>query len=249
MTLGVARVVVADDEPLARERLRRLLRAESEVHLVGEAATGPDALTLIRKQNPHIALLDIRLPGMDAFGVLRNLERACSPSVVFVTAFGDYAIEAFQFGAADYVLKPFEPQRLREALRRARYHCARRLWPSAISPVEAQPSLRLSLKTGGRVVVVEWSEVEYILAANSRCRVFTKRGCWLVTEPLGAVTGRLPAGGFVRISRFAVVNLAAVISVRTKSHGDQVLELRAGTQLTVARTRRAEVLARLAGRH
>ncbi|HRI16228.1 MAG TPA: LytTR family DNA-binding domain-containing protein, partial [Verrucomicrobiota bacterium] len=226
----------------------RLLRSETAVELVGEATNGPEALTLIRRQKPHIAVLDIRLPGMDAFGVLRSLNGDYQPVVIFVTAFGEHAVDAFQAGAADYLLKPFEPQRLKEALRRARHQCASRLWslPSSLA-AESVVSTRISLRSRGKIVLVELDEIEHIVAANSRCRVVTTGGSLLAGESLGTVAGRLPAGRFVRVSRFAVVNLAAVTSVKTKSHGDQVLELRSGTKLTVARTCRAEVMARLGG--
>ena len=104
---ATATVIIADDEPLARERLRRIIRSNPDFHLVGEAGNGPGAVRLIRDRQPRIAILDIRLPGLDAFGILRELEGSADPSVIFVTAFAEFALEAFQAGAVDYLLKPF----------------------------------------------------------------------------------------------------------------------------------------------
>ncbi len=244
---AMATVIIADDEPLARERLRWMIRSNPDFHLVGEAANGPDAVRLIRDRQPRVAILDIRLPGLDGFGILRELEGSADPAVIFVTAFAEHALDAFQAGAVDYLLKPFEPRRLNEALNRARN--LRMIHPDTVpeipAPDVALPD-RLALRVSGRLVVVTLDDVECLLAANNQCEVFTKGGSsFMTSESLGNLTTRLPAGQFVRVSRFAVVQISAVVSVTSKSHGDQLLQIRSGRLVTVARTCRAEVLMRL----
>lgn len=240
-------VIIADDEPLARERLRRIIRSNPDFHLVGEAANGPDAVRLIRDRQPRIAILDIRLPGLDAFGILRELEESANPAVIFVTAFAEHALDAFQAGAVDYLLKPFEPRRLNEALNRARNLRPIHPVPVLEIPVtDGAPSDRLALRVSGRLVVVTLEDVECLLAANNQCEVITLGGSsFMTSESLGNLTTRLPAGQFVRVSRFAVVQISAVLSVSSKSHGDQLLQMISGRVITVARTCRAEVLMRL----
>lgn len=245
MNLPLVRVVIADDEPLARTRLRALLRLEPDCQLVGEARTGLEAVALIRARRPDLALLDIRMPGLNGFEVLSTLKEFVPPTVIFVTAFGEHALEAFQAGAVDYLLKPFEPQRFRRALQRARSRTSTRAIrrePASFPIIHEKISLRVE----GRTVLVALDEISHLLARNSRSEVWMGSQSWLVNEPLGSLQGRLPANRFVRVSRFAIVNLAHVIALRTKSHGDQLLELRHGWQLTVARTRRSEVMTRLA---
>ncbi len=250
MNLPSVRVVVADDESLGRARLRHLLRLERDFQLVGEARTGPEAVALMRARRPDIALLDIRMPGLNGFEVLFTLKKLASPqfalpAVIFVSAFGEHALEAFQAGAVDYLLKPFEPQRLRTALQRARHHASATAITGDRTP---RPIVheKISLPVDGRMVLLVLDEISHALARNARSEVWAGGQSWLVTESLGSLYGRLPADRFVRVSRFAVVNVAHVIAMQTKSHGDQLVELRHGLHLTVARTRRSEVVARLA---
>ena len=244
---ATATVFIADDEPLARERLRRVIRSNPDFHLVGEAANGPETVRLIRDRQPQIVILDIRLPGLDGFEILRTLAGSAEPAVIFVTAFAEHALDAFQAGAIDYLLKPFEPRRLIEALQRAR-----NLHPFPPDPVldftaiNTTPTDRLAFRVSGRLMVVDLEDVECLQAANNQSEVILRNGSSFTTsESLGNLTTRLPAGQFVRVSRFAVVQISAVLSVTSKSHGDQLLQMRSGRMVTVARTCRAEVLMRL----
>ena len=242
-----ASVVIADDEPLARERLRRLLRVEAGFQLVGEAADGPSAVRLLLDAKPQIAILDIRLPGLDAFEVLRMTAEEPAPAVIFVTAFSDRALEAFGAGAVDYLLKPFDSVRLRAALDRARQ---RRPDPTpaaeVVAPVPPVSSGRIALRSAGRWVILELEDLEIITAANSRCDVTLRDGSTLqVQESLGELASRLPAEQFVRVSRFAAVRLGSVVSVAPKSHPDQTPQLQSPAQLTLSRTHRAAVLEQL----
>lgn len=242
-----ASVIIADDEPLARERLRRLLRVETDYQLVGEATDGPGAVRLLREQRPQIAILDIRLPGLDAFDVLKSISGEPPPAVIFVTGFSDRALDAFHAGAVDYLLKPFDSVRLRSALDRARQ---RR--PGAVQTAELEPPApsvsagRIALRSGGRWIILDYDDLEFITAANTRCDATLRNGSQLkIQESLGELMERLPPDRFVRVSRFTAVHLDAVRSVSPKSHGDQSLQLRSGFRITLSRTHRVAVLERL----
>jgi len=237
-------VLIADDEPLARERLRRLLRTEPGYRLVAEATDGPEAVRLLQRHNPDIAILDIRLPGLDAFAVLKELGHPTRPAVIFVTAHSERATEAFQAGAVDYVLKPFHPQRLQTALQRAR---SGRLPSQEIQAALPSPSDgRLALRSGGRWILMDSGAIELVLSANIHCEVISRDGASIrVTESLGSLGERLPPGRFLRVSRFAIVNLSAIRSIAPRSHGDQTLELRSGRTVIASRSQRQEVLRRL----
>lgn len=237
-------VLIADDEPLARERLRALLDHEPEFRLVGEATDGLEAVRMLRIHNPTIAILDIRLPGLDAFAVLRALGDRTRPAVILVTAHTDRAVEAFHAGAVDYLLKPFDTKRLRSALQRARAGPMRSRNPAGSSASATDG--RIALRSNGRWIVMDSEDIELVLSANIHSEMITRNGVSLpVSESLGQLANRLPSDRFVRISRFAIVNLDAVCSVTPRTHGDQTLELRGGRTLTVSRTHRAEVLHRL----
>jgi len=246
--IGLVSVLIADDEPLARERLRRLLRAEPEFHLVGEAGDGPEAVRLLRKHHPEIAILDIRLPGLDAFGILHELGDGVRPAVIFVTAHTDRAADAFQAGAVDYLLKPFDPKRLRTALQRA---TCRRLRPRHIpSEPAVPPNERIALRSAGRWILLDAEDIEVVLSANIQCEVITRDGAsFHISESLGNLAARLPSDRFLRVSRFTIVNLGAIRSIEPRSHGDQILELQSRRAVTVSRTHREEVLRRLKDLH
>lgn len=249
MTLPPAEVIIADDEALAREKLRRMLACLPGYRLIGEARTGPQAVALISALRPAVILLDIRLPGLNGFEVLARLGQVTPQKVIFVTASGDHAVEAFRAGAVDYLLKPFDQARLTMALSRAKPHASHH-WTSLLSPPTPRPNphslSKVVLRLGGRTVLVPLEDIEYAVARNTECEVWSGRQTWRVHESLGSLGTRLPPQQFVRISRFALVNVAHVRAMRTKSHGDQIIELRRGIELTVARTRRREVLERLA---
>ena len=239
------RVILAEDEPLARERVRRLLRTDRQFELVGEAADGLAAVSLIRERRPHIVLLDIRLPGLSGFEVLLELRKQVPPAVIFVTAFREHAVRAFEAHAVDYLLKPFTAERFREALNRARLRCV----AESLAPVPSLTAVRRAnsgmsaLKCGARRVLLALDDILYATAANACCAVFTPTEALNVSESLGSLEARLPKDRFVRISRFALINVSQVIQVQPKSHGDQYLLLRNNKRLIVARTCRSRLLA------
>ena len=243
MSLPPLRVVVVDDEPLARQRLRALLEPEKDFVLVGEAGNGLEAVSLVRKIRPEVLLLDIRLPGLDGFDVLARLQDQAPPSVIFITASGDHAVQAFESQAADYLLKPFTPARFRESLRRVRLRSQQNSShvPARPSPARLASGLIL-LKGKDSDPVVAIGDIRFVRSVNTRSRVVLPETTLLIRESLGALARRLPSNRFVRISRSVIVNLDHVAGYEPKSHGDQHLLLRGGTHLTVSRSRRETVL-------
>lgn len=244
----VRSIVIADDEPLARERLRRLMQNHPAWQIVGEATTGPEAVALVENLRPDALLLDIRLPGLGGLEVVESLKGPNRPSIIFVTACDDRAVEAFGTGAIDYLVKPFEAVRLSEALQRATRQGTgrlRQLLHQACDAASGGPDRPLSLRVGHGHVLLSPDRIEYVLADRRGCRVFSDGQWWRVNDSLTLLASRLPGRQFVRTSRFAVINLDYIVSIQAKSHGDQVVELRNGVQITVSRTRRAELYSRL----
>ncbi len=236
------RILIAEDEPLARERLRQMLRTEAGFQIVAEAMDGPQAVLLARRHRPEIMLLDIQLPGLNGFEVLTALKHEAPPAVIFLTAHGEHAVRAFDAKAVDYVMKPFTRERLRRALERALAHCHP---PGAVIPARAEVPVvhpRIALRTGNRSLLISSKDILYALSANTHCRVFLATGSVKITQSLSALHERLPKAQFARISRFAVVNVAKVASLEPKSNGDQSLFLGGGKVLTLTRRRRLPFL-------
>lgn len=233
------RVVLVDDEPLGRERLRTLLAAEPGVRLVGEYTTGEDALQAIAGDPPDVAFLDVQMPGTDGMALARRvcelLPPERSPVIVFVTAHSRYALEAFAVRATDYLLKPFDRARFREALERARER------------VHARPSPRhrFVVRTGSRLYFVAAEEVDWIAGDGNYARLHSGGRSHLVRETLKSVERRLDPAQFVRIHRSAIVNVGRIDSLSAHVHGQYVVRMRDGARLTSSRTHSAGLRALL----
>lgn len=256
MTDAPVTVLIVEDEPLAREGLRLLLRDDPGVQVVGEARSGRQAVSELRRLRPMLCFLDVQMPELDGFGVLRALSPDEVPAVVFVTAYDQYALRAFEVHALDYLLKPFNDARFRAALHRAKEHLRLRrvsamterllslLGPSSSSPPSsstppADPSgaRRLSIRDAGRVVFLPTAEVDWVEAADYYVQVHAGGRCYLHRESMQRLEAQLDPGRFVRIHRSAIVNWERVREVR--AHGREVLvRLQDGTELRVARSHR-----------
>ena len=238
------RVVVADDEPLVRRGLRTFIAAEKGLTFVGEARNGPEAVALIRAERPDLVFLDVQMPELDGFGVLETLEGEPLPAVVFVTAYDEYAIRAFDVHAVDYLLKPFDEERFRVALGRVRSRLGERRTTSLDQRLEAvltelrgreQYTDRLLVKSDGRVTVLQVDEVDWIEAADNYARVHTARGRYLVREPIKTLERKLNPRQFARVHRSAIVNLARVRELQPMFGGEYVIILSTGAKLTLSR--------------
>ena len=238
------RVIVADDEPLVRRGLRAFIAAEQGLSLVGEARNGPEAVDLIRAERPDLVFLDVQMPELDGFDVLHALEGEPMPAVVFVTAYDEYAIRAFDVHAVDYLLKPFDEERFRIALHRVRARLGERRTHYLDQRLEAvlselrareQYADRLLVKGDGRVTVVQVDEVDWIEAADNYARVHTARGRYLLREPIKSLEKRLNPRNFARVHRSAIVNLARVRELQPMFGGEYVIILSTGAKLTLSR--------------
>ena len=237
------RVLIVDDESLARNRLRQLLESEPDIELVGECGDGQEALCAIQKSKPDLVFLDIQMPELDGFGVVEAVAADSLPVVVFVTAYDKFALRAFEFHAVDYLLKPFDRERFQKALRWAVEQFKHRGDGQLIERQAAliaelkspSNSNRLLVKSGGHVVWVDLEEVDWISAADNYAELHTGPKSHLLRETLGTLEARLPPKKFVRISRSVIVNRRRIKELQRLFSGGYELTLDNGARLTVSR--------------
>jgi two-component system LytT family response regulator len=242
------RTIVIDDEPLARERLLKLLRAEPEIEVVGEAKNGREAVTLIREHKPALAFLDVQMPELDGFGALAELAENERPAVVFVTAYDKFALKAFEVHAIDYLLKPFDKERFQTALRRALEHLSHKQ-PAQIHeqlsallqelrPAAPTQADRLAVKGDGRVVFVKINDIDWVEAADNYVSLHAGKDSHMLRETMTNIEQRLPKEKFIRISRSTIVNAERIKELQPLFHGEYAVILRDGTKLTLSRGHR-----------
>jgi two-component system LytT family response regulator len=237
------RTVIAEDEPLTRARISRLLAAEPDVQVLASCADGPSALAAIRQHRPDLLFLDVAMPGADGFEVLGALEWPPAPVLVFVTAFSDFAVRAFDVDAADYVLKPFDAARLGRAVVRARRALDRREGRPA--PPGAPAPERLPVRLGDRVLLLEVADIDYLTAQGNYVEVHAAGKSYLLRETLTALEARLGGDDFRRIHRSTVVRLSRVQELAPLFRGECQVTLRDGTRLLAARRHSAGLRAAL----
>jgi two-component system, LytTR family, response regulator len=252
------RVLIVDDEPLARGKLKSLLAKEPDVEIVGEAGDGRSALDGIASLSPDLVFLDVQMPELDGFGVLAELPADARPAVVFVTAHDQFALKAFEVHALDYLLKPFDRERLVTALNRARQQLAAPTGQAELQsqlsallagmkpPARATAPDRIAVKTGGRILFVNTAEIDWVEAADNYVKLHLGKVEHLMRETLSSIEQRLGGAGFVRISRSVIVHPRTVRELQPLFHGDQAVILKDGTRLTLSRTHR-DALDKLVG--
>ncbi len=234
------RTVIVDDEVLARERLRRLASQELDLEVVAECGSGAEAVTALEQGGADLLFLDVEMPGMDGFEVLRQGGEV--PVVVFVTAFDAHAVRAFEVRAADYLLKPVSAGRFRDTVARAREllqreHAAVRTERllTALEHLEGRHARRLMIRTDGRLYFVKVADIEWIEAAGNYVRLHVGKEVHLMRGTLTALEQQLDPHQFVRIHRSTIVNLEAVRELQPWFAGDYVVLLRNGGQLRLSR--------------
>ncbi|MEW6305400.1 MAG: LytTR family DNA-binding domain-containing protein [Verrucomicrobiota bacterium] len=244
------RALIIDDEPLARERLRGLLKDEPDIEVIGECRDGAEALREIQRQQPDLLFLDMEMPEMDGLTLLSRLEVNPFPVVVFVTAHAKFALKAFEVNALDYLLKPFDRSRFQKALARAREQLQLRKSGQLTAQMaellagvkeEGKPLRRLAVKTGGRVVLVRVEEIDWIEATDNYVNLHCGEKSHLLRETMASLEGKLDPAMFLRISRSAIVNVDRVKEMQPLFHGEYAVILEDGTRLTLSRTYREKL--------
>lgn len=249
--------VIVDDEPLAREALRELLGAYGDIRVVAECEDGVAAIETVRLLRPDCLFLDIQMPEVGGFDVLEELGERIPPAVVFVTAFDEFALRAFEVHALDYLLKPVDPVRLERAVNRLRQML------TAAAPYAADPRIadllatltrsagfleRFLVRTGSRLTVVRAAEVEWIEAQRDYVRLHCREKRHLVRGTLQEVASRLDPSRFQRVHRSAIVNIDFLLEVHPLESGDHALVMRGGARVPLSRTYRDSFMAALQAR-
>lgn len=238
------RALVVDDEPLARERIRTLLEDEPDIELVGECRDGAEAVRAIDEESPDLVFLDVQMPEVDGFEVLEVVGPGRAPVVVFVTAYDEYAIRAFDVHALDYLLKPFDRERFQEAIARARalvrgqVDVDREKLAALLDEVREERRYleRIVVKTAGRVVFLAVDEIDWIGGAGNYVELHAGGRKHLVRDTLKAMESKLDPDTFVRVHRSHIVNMDRVKAMEPWFHGEYVLILEDGTELQSSRT-------------
>lgn len=268
------RALVADDEAIARDGLCALLAADPDIEVVSACADGWQAVAAIRELRPDLVFLDVQMPGLDGFGVLRSIEHEFLPTIVFVTAYDRYALKAFDVHAVDYLLKPFEDDRFQLALGRAKERI--RLEAASGEPAADMQSVELSarlarfldatergelgggararyparvvVRSGGRIRFLRTTEIVWIEAADYYAKLHAGDKIHMLRESLSSLEARLDPSTFFRVHRSAIVNLDHVRELQPYASGEHVIVLDDGTRLRLANTRREALAERLGER-
>ena len=248
------RSLIVDDEPLARARIRELLARESDIEVIAECTNGTEAVAAIGGEEPDLVFLDVQMPELNGFGVLEQLGGQRLPVIVFVTAHDAYALKAFEVHALDYLLKPFDRDRFRRTLDRARETIQtratgdfdRRLGELLNQVGDGRQYLRRMIVKGDEAsVLLQVKDIDYFESAGNYIRICVGKDRYLLRETMNGLEGSLDPGQFVRIHRSFIVNLDRVRGFEPYFHGDYVVRLHDGRSLTLSRTFRDRVEERL----
>lgn len=247
------RTIIVDDEPAARRGVRLLLERDAAVEIVGEASTGAEAADLIRRERPDLAFLDVQMPGSDGFEALSQLEPAQTPAVVFVTAYDEHALRAFEVHAVDYLLKPYDDTRFSAALHRAKEEIRRRQAdtvnfrltqlldylqhnPAGGTPAkEERPGDRILLKSSGEIFFLKAEEIDWIEAEGDYMKFHVAGRTHLMRETMARLEARLDPRRFIRIHRSTIVNIDRLRKLSPSFAGEYAVVLHDGTKLKLSR--------------
>jgi two-component system LytT family response regulator len=263
----VVRVLVVDDEPLARMRVEDLLRHEADVEIVGTAENGIEAIAAIRTLRPDLVFLDVQMPGKTGIDVVREVGPEAMPATIFVTAFDAFAVQAFDVAAVDYLVKPFDDERFEQAFLRARRKLslegmgelrerllavlqggapATGATPASPTPPPASYLERIAVETRGKVRAVPVGEIDYITASGPYAELHTGERRYLIREAMNTLEQRLDPARFMRVHRSVIVRLDLVETLHRGAGGDYEVQFKGGRRLRVSRSRR-EALERWLG--
>ena len=252
------RALVVDDEGEARQHTIRLLQAHTDITVVGECADGADAVRVLRSTPVELVLLDVQMPALDGFEVIATIGAAKMPAIVFISAYSEFAVRAFEAYAIDYLLKPFDAKRLGAALERAREEIARRKerrdpderLPALLAHARAGESDRypesIAIRSGASYVVTRVADIDWIEADGNYARVYVQKRPRLVTKSLAVLEKDvLDPAVFVRVHRSSIVNAKRIATLAPESHGDMTLTLLDGTRVQCSRRYRKRLEDRL----
>jgi two-component system, LytTR family, response regulator len=238
------RALIVDDEPLAREGIRMRLKQEPDVEVIGACKNGREAVAAILRDVPDLVFLDIQMPGLDGFGVIETVGARQMPHVIFVTAYDEHALRAFEVSALDYLLKPIDGARFSEALERARSRIRGENLEAvseqlhkmmAALRVERNHLERLSIKSAGRITFLSVDEIDWIEAADNYVQVHAGRESHLLHATMNNLESRLDPNKFLRIHRSAIVNITRIKELHPMFHGEYRVILKDGARLTSGR--------------
>ena len=241
------RTLIVDDEPLARDRVRRFLRDEAGIEIVGECGNGGEAIDVISRERPDLVFLDIQMPEKNGFEVIKSLNARRMPTIIFVTAYDQYALQAFDVHALDYLLKPFNRERIKRAVARAREHIEHKALGklderlnSLIADLKGEKKYldRLVVKAVGRVFFLKTDEIDWIEAAGNYVKLHVGRDAHMIRETMNGIEAKLDPAKFLRIHRSTVVNIDRIKELHPMFSGDSAVILRNGTELALSRNYR-----------
>jgi two-component system LytT family response regulator len=239
--------LIVDDEPLARERIRDLLDTDPQIEIVGECSNGTDAIAAVESLSPDLLLLDIEMPEKDGFAVLEAIPPEEMPVVIFVTAYDQYAVRAFEVYALDYLLKPFDRERFERALARAKAQLlgektgeVSRQILAALEEIKNRTVYleRLVIKANGHVFFLKAEEIDWVEAEGNYVRLHTSKESYLLRDTISALESQLDPRKFLRVHRSAIVNIDRVQEMQPWFHGEYRIILHGGAQLTLSRSYR-----------
>jgi len=249
------KVVIVDDEPPARQTLRLLLAREQDFEIAAECGHGREAVAAVEREHPDLLFLDVRMPGMDGFDVLREIPAASMPAIVFVTAYDRYAPKAFERHAVEYLLKPFTDERFADVVDHVRDRLRERTLvacvtealnggglPASLAGPARQDRRHLVVRDGARTHVIPQDEIVWIEAEDYYARIHAQGRRVLARESLRTLIGALDPAVFARVHRSAIVNTRRIKAMEPLASGDQRLQLEDGTSLRVSRTHRAALM-------
>lgn len=243
--------LIVDDEPLARDRVKRFLRDEHDINIIGECGNGREAVSAIKEKKPDLVFLDIQMPEKNGFEVVKSLDSKIMPSVIFVTAYDQYALQAFDVHALDYLLKPFNRERLHKAVSHARDQIETKRMgnlderlASLIADLRGEKKYleRLVVKSVGRVFFLKVDEIDWIEAAGNYVKLHAGREAHMIRETMNGIEAKLDPDKFLRIHRSTVVHIDRIKELHPMFSGDYAVILRNGTELALSRNYRERLL-------
>jgi len=238
------RALIADDEVLARKFIRRMLKDDREVEVVGECSNGKDTVAMIKRENPHLVFLDVQMPEMNGFAVLESIGSEAWPEVIFTTAYEQYAIRAFELHALDYLLKPFDQARFKDAMKHAKERFrsqdqkeGRFQIGALLESIKNKPQYldRLVIKAGGRITFLNTDEINWMEADDKYVHLHAGKANPMVRQTLSAMEAQLDPKKFRRIHRSVIVNVGRIKELQPLFNGEHSVHLEDGTKLTLSR--------------